>query len=114
MGQSAEKYNESKAGKLWGWSQLPVHLTDHRARPAAFAKRVAIYQGIKGLVPDGKLGPKTLAALWLDWPHLSGIDPAQKTPAKGKAKATAKAAPEADQPGGVLVVEGEGEPIPLE
>lgn len=118
MATSAEKYNNTKAGDLWSWGQLPVHFRDHATNPTAFAKRVRVFQALKGLVADGRLGPKTINAVWLEWPNLKGSATAQADTPKPKPKAKAKAKPKAeakaDQPDGVLLVDGDEDPVPLE
>ena len=107
---SAEKYNKQKAGKLWDWGSLPSHMRDHRANPAAFAKRVRVFQSQHSLTVDGKLGPKTLAAIRSVWPVVSAVPtPAAEKPAK-KGK---KTAPKADGSGGKLVIDDKAEDVPL-
>ena len=110
----AEKYNKKKAGVLWQWSELPVHFRDHAKNPEAFAKRVRVFQSIKGLVADGMLGPKTLDAVWQEWPNLKVSVAAQSDTKKAKPKAKAKAKAKQTPPDGVLLVDGEEEPVPLD
>ena len=111
---SAEKYNSGKAGKLWDWAELPPHMRDHRATPSAFAKRVRVFQAQRGLVADGKLGPKTLDAIRLLWPALTAPAPIHApAPAAKKAKTKADKPKKAEEPDGVVEVDGKTEPVPL-
>lgn len=65
---SPEGYNAKQAGKLWTWADLPCHMSDLRKRPGLFSDAVRSFQRSKGLTADGKLGPKTLAAIRSVWP----------------------------------------------
>lgn len=63
-------YNKSKAGKLWKQEDLPWPLSFKILRDffipvdsPAFVTGVAMFQGMHGLLPDGKLGPATYAIM---------------------------------------------------
>lgn len=67
----AIKYNKKKAGKLWNQAELPWPLSMQipgagficTAESQAFAFVVAAFQQLHGLLPDGYLGPATLAIM---------------------------------------------------
>jgi len=72
----AIKYNSIRAGKLWKQEELPWPLSMEIKIPIAsyrnfafaadsqtFVFLVATFQKLNGLLPDGKLGPATLAAM---------------------------------------------------
>jgi len=68
---AAIKYNKKKAEKLWKQADLPWPLSFNvppvgffiAVDSQAFVTVVAMFQGMNGLLPDGHLGPATLAVM---------------------------------------------------
>lgn len=63
MSDARVRYNSKQAGVLWTTDDLPSPLRDLYPSTVDFAEAVEALQSERGLVADGKLGPKTLAAL---------------------------------------------------
>ncbi len=77
MATSARSYNAAAAGSLWDFGSLPESFRAFAPDSAGFALRVESFQRSAGLVPDGKLGPATLAAV-----RAAFAPPAPTTPAE--------------------------------
>jgi hypothetical protein len=99
---TAEAYNKSKACTLWHWHDLPTWLREQMNHPTSFAKKVRLFQRSNGLAPDGKLGPKTLAALKVDAAPVVEVTP---EPTEDEA------ADEGDE--SELLIAGKGVPCPF-
>lgn len=56
-------YNVAQAGVLWQRSALPAPFCTLDPSTPAFADAVSTFQQVRGLTADGKLGPRTLAAM---------------------------------------------------
>ena len=112
MGTSAEKYNARKAGKLWQWSELPDHMRERRNDPAAFEKRVRVFQLGAGLLVDGKLGAKTLAAIHAVWPQLAG-GAQEQAQEQAKEESAEEEKEETDPAGGYLLIGGDRVSVPF-
>ena len=110
---TAEKYNSSKAGKLWQWSQLPDHMREHSAAPEKLIKRVRVFQANHGLTVDGKIGPKTFGAILLMWPQLAAAEAVQAAP-EPAAEPEQEDAEDAECTGGHLLIDGKRVPVPFE
>lgn len=57
------EYNARQAGVLWVASALPAPFCTLNPATPAFADAVSTFQQVRGLTADGRLGPKTLAAM---------------------------------------------------
>lgn len=56
-------YNVAQAGVLWQRATLPAPFCTLDPATPVFADAVATFQQVRGLPADGKLGPRTLAAM---------------------------------------------------
>ena len=58
-----EQYNVAREGSLWFREELPDRLAQHPTESKDFSLAVRWFQRSLGLNPDGKLGPRTWAAV---------------------------------------------------
>lgn len=81
---SARAYNASRSGSLWRHAELPDRLRRYPVGSSAFANQVKRFQRDAGLVQDGKLGPRTLAAIKAAYPKdpVRDLIDSRKKPAK--------------------------------
>lgn len=91
MSDARVRYNSLQAGVLWTLSDLPPSLSELYPSTPEFADAVAALQAQRGLAADGKLGPKTLAALKAPAPTpMTGLSTVEALVATALAEASAE------------------------
>ena len=74
MSDARVRYNSKQAGFLWTIESLPAPLSSLDPSTVDFAEAVTAFQKERGVVADGKLGPKTLGIFSSLPPARTGVE----------------------------------------